>query len=153
MSSSDVNGMPSSRAAGALRRRLGHRMVPLLGHGRTRQQPLAVDDLARAALIACDSSVARDRTLELVGPVSVPGREIVERAARLMGRRISVVPVPVGPVRFALAIVRRAGGRGFSPEALEVLTRDTKLDPAPAARELGIALTSLDDMIRESLRP
>lgn len=142
-----------TEAAGALRRRLSHRMIPVLGRGRTLQQPLAVDDLARAALIACDSGVARDRTLELVGPASVPGREIVERAARLMGRRIQIVPVPVWPVRLALAIVRRAGRRGFSPDALEVLTTDTKLDPAPAARELDIALTLLDDMIRESLEP
>jgi NADH dehydrogenase len=58
-------------------------------------------------------------------------------AAGALGRRLS----------------RRAGGRGFSPDALEVLTTDTTLDPAPAERELGIALTSLDDMIRESLAP
>ena len=142
-----------TEAAVALRRRLDHRLIPLLGHGRTLQQPLAVDDLARAALVACDPVVAKDRTLELVGPASVPGREIVERAARLMGRRVRIVPVPVWPVRLALAVVRRAGGRGFSPDALEILTTDTKLDPAPAARELGIALTSLDDMIRASLQP
>jgi NADH dehydrogenase len=142
-----------TEATVALRRRLGHRAVPLLGHGRTLQQPLAVDDLARAALIACDPVVAKDRTLELAGPISVPGREIVERAARLTARRVRIVSVPVWSVRLALAILRRAGHRGFSPDALDVLTTDTTLDPAPAARELGLALTSLDDMIRESLQP
>ena len=142
-----------TEAATALRRRLSHRTVPLPGGGRTLQQPLAVDDLARATLTACDPGVAKDSTLELVGPAAVPGREIVERAARLMAHRVRMVPVPVWPVRLALAVVRRVGVRGFSTDALEVLTTDTKLDPAPAARELTIALTSLDDMIRESVQP
>jgi NADH dehydrogenase len=141
-----------TEAAIALRRHLRHRTVPLLDGGRTLQQPLAVDDVARAALVACDPDVARNRTLELVGPVAVPGREIVERAARLTGHRARIVPVPVWPLRLALAIARRAGGRR-SPDALEVLTTDTRLDPAPAARELGLALTPLDDMIRDSVQP
>jgi NADH dehydrogenase len=142
-----------TEAAIALRHRLERRTVPLLGGGRTLQQPLAVDDLARAALRACDPGVARDRTLELVGPALVSGREIVEQGARLMARRIRIRAVPVWLVRLALAIGRHTGWRGFSPDALEVLTTDTELDPAPAARELGLALTPLDDMIRASLQP
>ena len=142
-----------TEAAIALRHRLERRAVPLLGGGRTLQQPLAVDDLARAALLACDPVVAKDRTLELVGPALVSGREIVERAARLMARPVRIRAVPVWLVRLALAIGRRTGWRGFSSDALEVLTTDTKLDPAPAARELGLALTPLDDMIRASIEP
>ncbi len=142
-----------TEAGTALRHRLGQRTIPLLRGGRTLQQPLAVDDLARAALVACDPAIARDRTLELVGPAAVPGREIVERGARLMTRDVRIVAFPVWLVRFALAIGRLTGWRGFSTDALEVLTTDTTLDPAPAARELGIALMPLEDMIRESLQP
>jgi NADH dehydrogenase len=142
-----------TEAATALRHRLGQRTVPLLRGGRTLQQPLAVDDLARAALRACDPAVARDRTLELVGPVAVPAREIVERAARLLARPVRIVAIPVSLVRLALAIGRLTGWRGFSTDALAVLTTDTVLDPAPAARELGLTLTALDDMIRQSVQP
>src|SRR5438034_11143353 len=124
-----------TEAATALRHRLGQRTIPLLRGGQTLQQPLAVDDLVRAALAACDPAVARDRTLELVGPLAVPGREIVERAARLMARPVRIVAIPVSLVRLALAIGRLTGWRGFSTDALEVLTTDTTLDPAPAARE------------------
>jgi uncharacterized protein YbjT (DUF2867 family) len=140
-----------TEAAAALRHRTSWRTVVLVGGGRTLQQPLDVNDLARAAIIACDPGIATDRTLELVGPVALPGREIVERAAGLRGRSIRIVSVPTRLVRMALAIRRRLGGRGFSPDALEVLTTDTKLDPTPAARELGIELTGLDEMIRNSV--
>ena len=142
-----------TEAAAALRRRLGRDVVPLLGGGRTLQQPLAVDDLARGALAACEPGVAADRTLDVVGPAPVTDREIVERAARLSGRRVRIVPVPVGLVRLALAVGRRLGRHGLSPDALEVLTTDTRVDPAPAVHALGLALTTLDAMIRESLRP
>lgn len=142
-----------TEAAMTLRRRASRRLVPLLGGGRTRQQPLAVTDLARAVLIACDPALAKGGMLDLVGPVSVPGREIVERAARSIGRRVTIVPVPVRPIRLALTMARRAGWRAWSPDALEVLTTDTELDPAPAARALGITLTSLGEQVRDSLAP
>jgi len=142
-----------TEAAAALRRRLEGRTVALLHGGRTLQQPLAVADVARATLIACDAGTAARRTLELAGPTAVRDREIVERAARLVGRRVRILPVPVWSARLGLAIVHRAGRPGFSADALEVLTTDTRIDPARAVRELGLTLTPLDEMIRESIRP
>jgi uncharacterized protein YbjT (DUF2867 family) len=144
---------PDTEAATALRKRLAARLVPLLDGGRTRHRPLAVDDLARAALSACDPGVARDRTLELVGPTLVSEREILLRAARQTGRRVRIIPVPSWTVRVALAMIRRAAGPGLSSDALEVLTTDTRADPARAIRDLAITLTALDDMIRASVSP
>jgi NADH dehydrogenase len=141
-----------TEAAAALCRRVRRRVVPLLSGGRTLQQPLDVEDLARAAIFAAHPGVADSRILELAGPVVVPDRAIVERAAALMGRRIGILPVPTRAVRLALAVVRHAG-RGLSPDVIEVLTTDTRVDPFPAARELGITLTQLDDAIRHSLAP
>jgi uncharacterized protein YbjT (DUF2867 family) len=140
-----------TEAAVALRRRAECRAVALLGGGRTLHQPLDVDDLARAALAACARGVADARTLELVGPVSLPERALVERAARLLRRRIRVIPVPAAPARLAAGLLWRLAGRGVSPDVLEVLTTDTRLDPAPAAHALGIALTGLDATLRASV--
>jgi nucleoside-diphosphate-sugar epimerase len=144
---------PGTEAAGALRRRLRSGLTWLLEAGRTLQQPLDVDDLARAAVGACEPRVAGDATLDLVGPVAVPAREIVARAARLRGRRIRIVPVPARPVRLALRLLRAIGRPAFSADVLDVLTTDTRLDPTTAARVLGIALTPLDRMIERSLEP
>ncbi len=140
-----------TEGAAALRRRLSRRTVVLIGGGRTLQQPLNVDDLARAALSAADPDVAKDRTLDLVGPVSLPDREIVERAAHVLGREVRVRSIPKSLVWLALAIRQRIAGPGFSPDALEVITTDTAIDPAPAARALGIVLTGIDLMIRQSV--
>jgi uncharacterized protein YbjT (DUF2867 family) len=142
---------PGTEGTAALLRHLSHGTVTLPGGGRHCQQPLYVDDLARAAIAASDPRVARNRTLDLVGPVSLPDRDILERAARVLGRQIRIRSVPIAPLRVVLGISRGLGVRGFSPDLLEVITADTDIDPRPAAAELGIALTGLDEMIRDGL--
>ena len=89
--------------------------------------------------------------MDLVGPVSLPERELVERAARLLGHQVRISSIPKGLLSFALAIRQRVSGPGFSTDVVEVITADTRLDPQPAASELGIHLTGIDEMIKNSL--
>jgi NADH dehydrogenase len=142
---------PATGGAAALARNAGGPKARLIGGGRNLQQPLFVDDLARAAIAATRPSVASNRTLDLVGPVSLPERELVERAARLRNRRVQISSIPKGLLSFMLAIRRRISGPGFSPDVVEVITANTHLDSLPAARELGIHLTGIDEMIEKSL--
>jgi uncharacterized protein YbjT (DUF2867 family) len=142
---------PATEGAAALARNARGPKAKLIGGGRNFQQPLYVDDLARAALAATPPSVASNRTLDLVGPVSLPERELVERAARFLGHQVQVSSIPKGLVSFALAIRQRVSGPGFSADAVEVITADTRLDPLPVLSELGIHLTGIDQMIQNSL--
>ena len=137
--------------AATLGRHLNQSRPKLIGGGRNFQQPLCVDDLARAALAATKPSVANNLVLDLVGPVSLPERELVERAARLLGRQVRIGSIPKHWASLALAIRQRLGRPGFSRDALDVITADTGLDPQPAASALGIELTGIDEMIKNSL--
>ena len=123
----------------------------LINGGRNLQQPLYVDDLARAAMAATQPSVASNLTLNLVGPVSLPERELVERAARSLGRQVRIGSIPKKLLSLALAIRQRIASLGFSRDVLEVITADTRLNPELAASELGIQLTGIDEMIKTSL--
>ena len=142
---------PATEGAAALARHASGPKARLIGGGRNLQQPLYVDDLARAALAAAQPSVASNRTLELVGPVSLPARELVERAARILGHQVRIRSIPKGLLSFALAIRQRVAGPGFSSDAVEVITANARLDSQPAVRELGIQLTGIDEMIKKSL--
>jgi uncharacterized protein YbjT (DUF2867 family) len=136
----------------ALKRNASLRKARLIGGGRNLQQPLYVDDLARAAVMAATQpSIANNLTLELVGPVSLPERELVERAARLLGHEVRISSIPKSLLSLALAIRQRVGVRGFSPDVLEVVTADTRIDSQLAANKIGIQLTGIDEMIRASL--
>lgn len=143
-----------TEGAAALRRSLNRGRAVLIGGGRHRQQPLLVDDLARAAIVAAHPAAAKDRTLHLVGPISLPDREIVERAASLVHRRIRIWSVPKRAAWLTVAIAQRfSGGSGFTLDVLQVITADTQVDPLPAANELGIRLSGIDDMIEQSVTP
>jgi len=142
---------PETEGAAALARNSRGPKAKLIGGGRNFQQPLYVDDLARAAIAATQPSMASNRTLDLVGPVSLPERELVERAARMLGHEVRVSSIPKGLLSFLLAIRRRVSGPGFSPDAVEVITANTRLDSRLAATELGIHLTGIDEMIKRSL--
>jgi uncharacterized protein YbjT (DUF2867 family) len=142
---------PGTEATATLKRHLRDGKATMIGGGRNLQQPLDVGDLARAALVASHGIAARDCTLDLVGPVALVEREILERAARLAGRKVSVRSVPKGLVSVMLALREWIGQRGFSRDALDVITADTRLDSAPAATALGIQLTGLDEMLQRSM--
>jgi uncharacterized protein YbjT (DUF2867 family) len=138
--------------AATLQRQLASAKARLINRGRTLQQPLFVEDLARAAVGATQVSVAEDATLSLVGPDSLSEREIIQRAAAASGRNVRISSIPKPLLSLVLAIRERVAGAGFSRDALDVVTADSRLDPQPAARELGIQLAGIDEMIKESLR-
>jgi uncharacterized protein YbjT (DUF2867 family) len=142
---------PETEGTAALARNARGPKAKLIGGGRNFQQPLYVDDLARAAIAATQPSVASNRTLDLVGPVSLTERELVERASGLLGHPVRVSSIPKGMLCLMLAIRQRVSGPGFSPDAVEVITANTRLDSQPAANELGIHLTGIDEMIKKSL--
>jgi NADH dehydrogenase len=126
--------------------------VPLLGGGANLEQPADARDVAEATLnAALELDCARDAALDLVGPESLPRRELIARCARLRGRAPLLVPVPVAAVRMALGLRERFFGPGFSPDVLDVILDDVRLDPTPAAKALGISLRALDETLQRTL--
>ena len=142
---------PGTEGEAALLRELRHPRVRLLGGGRQRQQPLDVRDLAHAVLRAVEPGVAAGRTLDVVGPESLPYREILVRTARLAGRPLEVgaLPVPLPLLYLGLRLRRLALGPGFSADALRVIMDECVLDPRPAAEALGVEPRPLDATLRD----
>ena len=144
---------PGTEGSAALARNAASPTAKLIDGGRNIQQPLHVGDLARAAMIATRPSIARNQTLELVGPVSLPDREIVERAARLLGHEVRIRSIHKGLLSFGLSIRQLFSKPAFSRDVLEVITADTRIDHRGPASELGISLKGIDEMIKDSLGP
>lgn len=138
---------PGTEGTAAVERHLSKPTATLPGGGSNWQQPLYVDDLARAALVATSRVVAPDATLDLVGPEAIRERAIIERAAAASGRTVAIKAIPVGLLRVILQIQGLFRKGGFSADVLDVITADTKMDPSPAMQALGFPLTGLDTMI------
>lgn len=104
------------------------------------RQPVHVDDLAAAAIAACDAPAAKGRDYALPGGETLSWREMVARtlAALQPPARMIEVPAPL----FALAVHgMRLLGRGerFDAGAVARLRTDLVFDAAPAQRDFGYA--------------
>lgn len=79
--------------------RMSPGIVPITGRGTARFQPLAIADLARAAVLSFADEATVGRELPLGGPGYWTYREIVAEVVRAMGVRRALVPVPVPLIR------------------------------------------------------
>ena len=123
-------------------------VIPLIGGGRTRLQPIDVRDVAEAALRSLQNPGSEGHIYELGGAETYTLREITELVAARMGRRPAFIPIP-----FALAH-SLAQMFEFLPAApLTVAQVDLLMDdkfPAsgmPGLRELGITPRRLEDAL------
>ena len=79
--------------------RMSPGIVPITGSGRARFQPLAIEDLCRACVIALGDDTYVGRELLLGGPRYWTYREIVEEVLRAIGARRLLMPMPVAVIR------------------------------------------------------
>ena len=117
-------------------------------------QPL--ERLAALRVDPLDSFRNRVEGLELISVREAGG------LGRFLGGRIELFPHQLhtalqatrrDPVRWLLAARTRLLGPGLSPDAIEVLVTDTRVDAEAAAKELGISLTPLEQTLQRSLQP
>lgn len=135
-------------AARALRREALAPAALLVRGGACREQPIYAGDLVLAIARALDLAGGGE-ALDLAGPESLTHRELVLRAARLLGRRPLVLPLPRAVAMAGAGLAERLlADPPLTRAMLGVLDRDDRVDPAGACRRLGIALTPLDEMLR-----
>jgi len=143
---------PGEIAAAALRGRASAPMNFAVRGGRSLEQPIDADDLVRAIVAALGDDGSESRALDLAGPESLSSRELVQRAAAILGTSPRTIPIPLGLVRFAAACFERfSADPPLTRAMLGVLDHDDAIDPEPACRALGIELTPLDVTLRRAL--
>lgn len=74
--------------------------LPLIGGGKTRFQPVYVDDVADAVCASLEKPDAAGRTFELGGPGVYTFRELMALMLKEIGRHRVLVPVPFGVASF-----------------------------------------------------
>ena len=112
--------------------------VPLPDGGHRLQQPVHVDDLARAIVAAVERPAAVGRCYDVAGPEALAFLDMVEQAARAVGRFPKLVSVPAGQVVRVLGVLEGVGRAGpITVEQVERLREDKAFDIAAARAELG----------------
>lgn len=140
-------------AAAALARR-ARRRVNVVLRGASLEQPIYAGDVVAALLAALRQPQTPGRlVLDLAGPESLARTALIHRAASVLGASTRVVSLPLG-VGLALAWVleRISAAPPVTAAMLGVLDHDDRINTEPAVRALSLRLTSLDEMLRRTLR-
>jgi NADH dehydrogenase len=130
------------------------RLLPLVGGGRARTQPIYADDVVEAILRGILRPDLAAASIDLAGPESLSQREFVARAAALYGSRPLVLPIPTFLANAAALLAERLlADPPLTRDMLGVINRDDEVDVGTACRQLALELTPLDEALRLSLGP
>lgn len=113
--------------------------VPLPDGGRHTVQPVFVDDMVAALVGAIERPEAEGSPVIVAGPRPITYREMVERCAAALGRRVVVIPLPLSLIKSGLGLASRIGLKmPFSAIELTRATENKAFDVSPLAERLGV---------------
>lgn len=125
-------------------------LVP--GSGQALQQPVHVEDVARAVVAALERDRAVGQAFTLAGPRPLPFNELVDLTAAALGRRVRRVHLPLLPLIVAARLWTGLGlPAPVRPEQLERLAEDKAFDIGAAARELDFRPREFERGVREQV--
>jgi NADH dehydrogenase len=121
-------------------------VFPLFGRGRTRLQPVHVDDVAAAIVRAIGAG--EGVTYELGGGTIHSYRGLIELIARHIGRRPLLLPVPYGLWQAGAWAAEQLPRPPIARNQVEVMREDNVADPgAPGFAVLGLTPLSVEQVL------
>jgi NADH dehydrogenase len=117
-------------------------VLPLIGGGHTRMQPVYVGDVATAIADAVDGKTKAGATYELGGPDVLTMREIMQAICTITDRDRMLVSLPFGLAKLqALFLQFAPGALKLTPDQVELLKTDKVV--SDAAKAAGLTLQGL----------
>lgn len=132
-------------------------VLPVVGRGTARLQPVSVGAVAQAFARALDAEVAIGKTYDLCGPDRMTLPEILATILSVTGRRRIRMRLPGAIARMQAglleAVYPRLLGRAapLSRDQLLMLDEDNIGDPGPVERDLGVRSAPFEADIRRFL--
>jgi uncharacterized protein YbjT (DUF2867 family) len=105
--------------------------------GAVLMSPVHVEDVALAIVAALDDPSTIGRTYELAGPEILTWQEMIHRIARTVGKRKWIVPMPIGLMRLAAALLDWLPGFPVTRDQLTMLAEGNTADPHTLQELIG----------------
>jgi len=123
-------------------------VLPLIGGGHTRLQPVYVEDVAQAiARVLADPGTA-GRTYELVGPAVYTLRDLFTIALRIIDKRRLLVPVPFAVAELQARLFELLPSALLTTSQVDLLKLDTVASGTlPGLRELDILPQAIEAIV------
>jgi NADH dehydrogenase len=129
-------------------------VLPLIGGGHARLQPVFVEDVAEAiARILADPATA-GRTYELAGPEVYTMRELVMIVLRTIGIRRALVPVPFAVAEIQARLFELLPNPPLTTGQVDLLRADNVASGTlPGLRDLNIVPRAVEEIVPTYLGP
>jgi NADH dehydrogenase len=123
-------------------------ILPLIGGGHTRFQPVYAGDVARAAVTALTDPTTAGKTYELGGPEAMSFKEILQLVLKQTQRKRLLVPVPFAIARMKAAVLGLLPKPLLTLDQVRLLEQDNVVsDGALTLRDLGIVPTAAEAIL------
>lgn len=123
-------------------------VLPLIGGGTTRLQPVYVGDVSSAIRVAINNPDTKGKTYELGGPEILTFREIYDHLFAQTGRRKALVTLPWGLAKIQGSLFSVLPHPPLTADQVESLKTDSIVRPQSLTlKDLGIEPTSLDAIL------
>jgi NADH dehydrogenase len=118
-------------------------ILPLIGGGVTKLQPVFVGDVAQAIALAVDGKAKPHAIYEIGGPRVVTMREVMEFVLKTIERNriLAPLPFPLARLKAMLALQFAPGFLKLTPDQVEMLKVDNIV--SDAAKATGLTLDGL----------
>ena len=123
-------------------------VLPLIGGGETRFQPVYVGDVADAVVKCLDDPATAGRTYELGGPKIYSFRELIELLLAEICRKRLLLDLPFGLAAFQARLMSLLPNPPLTPDQVELLKRDNVVSSgAMSMAALGITPTAVEGVL------
>jgi NADH dehydrogenase len=126
-------------------------VVPVIGDGRQRLQPVPVEHVAMGFARAVRTEASVKQTYVVAGPDAVSMIELLNLIGAAMHRRIRLVRTPLRLVRPVSKVLHRTPSFPVTPDQLLMLEEDNTGDPGPFYSAFGITPLPLAQGLRQVL--
>lgn len=127
----------------------------IFGSGANPISFIAIEDVARFAVLALSDPSARDRVITVGGPEALTAREIAETVARVTRKPLAVRGLPM-PLLKVMQVVLRPFNPVFARRIQQMIVLDTsqqQIAMDETLRDFPVPLTRLEDYVRTRYGP
>jgi NADH dehydrogenase len=128
-------------------------VLPLIGGGDTRFQPVYVGDVAQAIAKATDGEARPGTIYELGGPEVLTFREIMQYLLQVIERRRLLVPLPFGIAKLQAGILQFMPTPLLTPDQVELLRYDNIVSGVAKAEGRTIEALGIEPEPMEAIVP
>lgn len=130
--------------------------LPLIGGGKTKFQPIYVDDVADAVAEALGDTQHKGKTYELGGPEVMSFKDLMKLMLKTIGRKRILVPIPFSAAGLMAQLARPAGWTPFfdapiTPDQVRLLRHDNIVgmtdEKVGTIEDLGIHPESMEAIL------